>query len=179
MAKAASKSAPAAKRERPQAVMFDGKTLPAGADEDWWGAPDGSDSELRTINVPFRANNQALGGFSTRTARAGDMVTVWPAEGTEGEADYRRAFGLVGEGDVGLPPDDEALSGIDKQTEYMHDAHKRAHGLAAEKDPGATIYGAVSAPGAAAKAETENAAADTPENRRAARERAEREERSR
>jgi hypothetical protein len=127
----------------PQVTLFDGKSLPAGADEDWWGGPVSTDDPEagRTLNVPARANQQKSGAFSTTTAKPGDTVTVWAAEGTEGDKDYRPAWGKVGGDGTALPPDDPALAGPDKQTEFMKDAHKKAHGLAADADIGTTVHG--------------------------------------
>jgi hypothetical protein len=152
---------------KPQVTLFDGKSLPAGADEDWWGGPVSLDDPEagKNLNVPARANSQSGGAFTTVTAKPGDMVTVYEAEGTEGESDYRPAWGKVGGEGTALPPDDPAVTGPDKQTEYMKEAHRTAHGLAAERDPGTTIHGPAGGQGglqpseAIKKAQADDAAA--------------------
>ena len=131
--------------DQPQATLFDGKTLPDGASEDWWGGPASSDDPEgggRTLNVPSRANNQTSGPFNTVTAKPGDMVTVWPAEGDEGTWGYKPAWGKVGGEGTGLRPDDAALR-KDTQTEHLLEMAKKAAELEDRVPIGMTVRGPV------------------------------------
>jgi hypothetical protein len=122
---------------KPEATLFDGKTLPSGADEDWWGGPVTLDDPEsgRTLNVPSRANQQIGGPFNTTTAKPGDMVMVFPAEGSEDEVGYKPAWGKVGGEGTALPPDDPAQF-KDTQTEYLLDQAEKAGGMEDRIRPG-------------------------------------------
>lgn len=115
--------------QQPTPELFDGKKLPAGADESWWGGPSSADPacDTRNLNIPTVVTNQKDGPSATVTARPGDTVLIKPADG-----DLKAWGKVLGPNEPGYITPDEVVQTL---SAAPPPANKTAEAMAGKEPP--------------------------------------------